>query len=80
MLWISPKGLDIPSIAKPFRFEEMWLLDRGCSEIVEAVWCSNVEELNVIEEVTYKIKKCGKELGRWNRTHFNNARQELGRK
>ena len=32
--------LDIPSFAKPFRFEEMWLSDRGCSNIVEAVWLS----------------------------------------
>ena len=36
--------LDIPSFAKPFRFEEMWLSDRGCSNIVEAVWLSRGEE------------------------------------
>ena len=33
-------GLDIPPHAKPFRFEEMWLSDRGCSDIVEAEWLS----------------------------------------
>ena len=40
-LWIILEGLEIPSITKPFRFEEMWLSDRGCSNVVEAVWTSH---------------------------------------
>ena len=43
-LWISMDGLDIPPHAKPFKFEEMWLSDRGCLDIVEAVWLSRAEE------------------------------------
>ena len=63
-LWISLDGLDIPSFAKPFRFEEMWLSDRGCSDIVEAVWLSRGEEEDH-DHVMRKIDKCGKELRKW---------------
>ena len=39
-LWIIPESLELPCISKPFRFEEMWLFDKGCTETVEAVWAS----------------------------------------
>ena len=65
-LWITPKGLELPSFAKPFRFEEMWLSVRGCSDIVEAVWCSRDGMVDSAMKVTHKIKKCGKELTQWN--------------
>ena len=58
----------------------MWLSDSGCYSIVEAVWCSSEEGADVEMMVTNKIKKCGKELGRWNRNHFGNVRQQLARK
>lgn len=41
-LLISPTSLDLPPQKKVFRFEEMWLSDNGCREIVEAVWNSCV--------------------------------------
>lgn len=63
-LWITLDGLDLPVVEKPFRFEEMWLSDSGCSSIVEVVWCSLEERDDVEMMVTNKIKKCGKELGR----------------
>jgi len=37
-LWIDMAGLEIQSISKPFRFEEVWLSDHTCSEVVEAIW------------------------------------------
>ena len=79
-LWITLDGLDLPLVAKPFRFKEMWLSDSGCSSIVEAVWCSSEERADVEVMVTNKVKKCGKELGRWNQNHFGNVRQQLARK
>ena len=38
-LWIIPDRLDHPCISKPFRFE-IWLLDKGCTKTVKAVWLS----------------------------------------
>lgn len=29
-IWIVPDGLEPPPSSKPFRFEEMWLSDKGC--------------------------------------------------
>ena len=78
-LWIIPDGLEVPQVTKPFRFEEMWLADRGCTEIVEAVWASP-DEAEPAVKVIRKIKKCGKELHAWNRTHFGNVRSELKKK
>ena len=55
-LWIIPDGLEISSITKPFRFAKMWLSDRGCSNVVEAVQTSH-EEANPSIKVLKKIKK-----------------------
>ena len=38
ILWIEQSVLDCSSRKKLFRFEEMWLGDKGCGEIVEGVW------------------------------------------
>ena len=55
----------------------MWFSDRDCSDIVEGVWCSRDEMVDLAVKVTHKIRKCGKELTQWSRTHFGNVRQEL---
>nr|XP_023887294.1 uncharacterized protein LOC111999399 [Quercus suber] len=70
-LWIVPDSMEITSFTKPFRFEEMWLADRGCSEVVEAVWSSSVASDPTIQ-VMRKIENYGKELKRWNLVHFGN--------
>ena len=36
-LWINTMGLDFPNAPKLFKFEEMWLANQGCTEIVEVV-------------------------------------------
>ena len=41
-LWIVPCGIDPPPISRPFRFEEMWILDKGCGRVVEAVWSNTI--------------------------------------
>lgn len=58
----------------------MWPSNRGCSDIVEAVWCLRDEMADPAVKVTHKIKKCGKELTWWNQILFGNVRQELVRK
>lgn len=75
-LWINTVGLDFHSAPKLFRFEEMWLSDRGCSEIVEAVWDARGSDDPTFRMV-HKIKKCGKELLIWNRDHFGNVQTML---
>ena len=78
-IWIVPYGLDPPPISKPFRFEEAWLSDHTCSEVVEASW----EERGVDDPATKvirKIERCGRELKRWEKDHFGNIRNTLKKK
>lgn len=78
-LWIVLDGLEVANPAKPFRFEEMWLLDPSCSNVVEAVW-SSIESTDSTVKVVKKIEKYGKDLKSWDRNHFGNVRRELGKK
>lgn len=54
----------------------MWLSDKGCIDLVEAVWAS--QDFDYSDSwVVRKIEKCGKELTRWCRENFGNVRREL---
>ena len=39
-LLINPTSIEIPTYKKPFWFEEMWLSNSRCEEVVEAAWRS----------------------------------------
>lgn len=57
----------------------MWLLDLGCSNVVEVVWSAKAHD-DLAIKVVRKIERCGKELQRWNKDHFGNVRREIARK
>lgn len=78
-LWIVLDGMEVACFAKTFRFKEMWLSDRSCSDVVKAVWLSS-EVTDLVIKVMSKIEKCGKELKRWNQVHFGNVKRELEKK
>ena len=61
---------------KVFRFEEMWLSDKGCAEIVEAVWLSRDFEHSRFG-VMDKIEKCGTKLLKWSHEHFGSVKNQL---
>ena len=42
-LWIVLDGMDC-SFWKPFRFEQMWMLDKGCNDTIKAVWKERINE------------------------------------
>ena len=77
-IWINPEGMDT-HFQKPFRFEQMWMTDKGCGETIEAVWSeNNFEPWDT--RVLKKIDKCGQELLCWSKRHFGNVRLELEKK
>lgn len=78
-LWIVTKSLELPQIFKPFRYEEMWFSNKGCTKVVEAMWSSQ-ECLDPNTIVIRKIEKCGKELKHWSKVHFGNVRSKLNLK
>lgn len=61
LLWIEQACLEFHPKKKLFRFEEMWLADKGCGEIVEGVWQSSYDE-EANRWVLKKIENCGTEL------------------
>ena len=78
-LLITLIGLEVSCKKKIFKYEEMWLSDKGCSDTVEAVWLSSdFDFLN--NRILRKIEKCGVELTKWRREKFGNVRTELEKK
>ncbi|XP_075655057.1 uncharacterized protein LOC142625254 [Castanea sativa] len=61
------------------QFEEIWLFDSRCGEVVEVAWRSCVS-LDPNKEILGKIEKCGKDLSWWNYNVFGNVRRELKKK
>lgn len=77
-LLIVPDGMDC-SQQRPFRFEQMWMTEQGCTDTVQAVWqwdIGEIEELKVLK----KKDDCGKELIKWSKHNFRNVSRELGKK
>ena len=71
-LFINLLGLEAPPRKKVFHFEEMWLFDSRCGEIVEVVWRNG--------DIMKKIEKCSKDLGWWEKNVFRNVGRELEEK
>ena len=78
-LCINLSGLEIPPQKKVFRFEEMWLSDVGCAELVEASWSSYSHGYGD-GAIIKKVERCGRDLAWWNHNVFGNVRKELTKK
>ena len=66
-LFINPTGIDAPNSKKPFRSDEIWLLDSQCEEVVETA-CSSCVSMRLDSAILGKIDKCGRDLSWWNKT------------
>ena len=77
-LYVVLSDLDFPKTKKLFRFEEMWLLNRGCEEVVFSAWNSGGVLGSSGDELA-KVEKCGKDLTWWDKNVFGNVRRELDR-
>lgn len=65
-LLISLSRLPEPRRKRCFRFEEMWLSDPTCGEVVKEVW-SSTREPNPCIAILEKVAKCEKELTWWHK-------------
>ena len=78
-LWIIPEIIHPTSQEKLFRFEEMWLTKKGCSDIVKAEWDKHRID-NIAASIVQKIERCGSALRRWSSKNFGSIRKELQQK
>ena len=75
---ILPKGIP-KRRRKPWRFEQMWLEDLRCKEVVFSTWERFVGG-SPIDQVERKIKECQAKLKQWSCIHFENITQALTKK
>ena len=75
-LWIVLRDLIFSTTTKPFKFEEMWLAEKGCTDTIQAVWAEQ-DSTNLGIRVIKKIEKCGVELKKWSMKSFGSIRKEL---
>ena len=75
-LWIVPRDLIFSTTTKPFRFEEMWLVEKGCTDTIQDVWAEQ-DSTDLGIRVIKKIEKCGVELKKWSMKSFGSIRKEL---
>nr|POF22483.1 hypothetical protein CFP56_59969 [Quercus suber] len=75
-MWIVLDGIEFAGPSKPFRFEEMWLSDKGCDETIEAVW-TNINHEDPGIRVVSKVEKCGQALTSWSKKCFGSVRRDL---
>ena len=71
-LWIVSDGMEC-SFRKSFRFEQMWMSNKECSETVEAVWKERIAK-SCATKVIHKVAKCATELTRWSKKCFGSVR------
>lgn len=67
------------SSRRPFRFEEVWLMDPGCKDLVSEVWgnSSRAKNMSMVHD---KIRNCRRHLRSWSKVHFANITRELNKK
>ncbi|XP_075633405.1 uncharacterized protein LOC142605862 [Castanea sativa] len=64
---------------RPFRFEQMWMTESGCSDTIEAVWRSGEVDPRSVKLLN-KVDRCGIELTKWSKKIFGSVRAELEKK
>ena len=65
-----------PSRIKRFMFENMWVSDPSCVEVVSAAWSARPAD-DPVERLIERVETCAGELSRWNRKVFGHVGTEI---
>ena len=76
LLVFDPNGEATRWKRKPFRFEEMWLVEKECGATVKKAWEIQPNGNHMYRVVT-KIRKCKKLLKSWSKEHFGSIKNKL---
>ena len=74
-LWISLEHMNC-SFQKPFRFEQIWMSEKGCSDTAKAMWNINSTK-SWDTHILRKIEKCGAALSGWSKKSFGSIKKQL---
>lgn len=72
---IHPLGI-LERKQRPWRFEQMWLKDDGCHDVVKATWRRAVRG-SPMAMVEGKINMCQLKFKWWSKQHFGNITRAL---
>ena len=75
---VKPEGIT-PNPNRSFKFEQMWLKDRGCSATVNSAWGPPIVGITM-PEVAGKVKVCGSKLSDWSKNSFGSVKKRLEEK
>ncbi|KAL0011121.1 hypothetical protein SO802_006229 [Lithocarpus litseifolius] len=68
-----------PRPNRPFKFEQMWLKEGACSEIVIKAWGSTSLNANM-PQIVGKILACGEKLTTWSQQSFGSIKRQVVKK
>lgn len=68
-----------PKPKRTFKFEQMWLGDKGCSDRVTNAWGPSIMGATM-PEVAGKLQTCGEKLTEWSKNSFRSIRKVLKEK
>ena len=69
---VKPDGI-FPRPNCPFKFEQMWLREGGCSDTVVKSWGSTSHSANMLQ-VVEKIQACGEKFTAWSQRSFGSIK------
>ncbi|GLT59335.1 hypothetical protein SLA2020_321600 [Shorea laevis] len=77
-LWVTLNGKvhRMQRQRRKFIFENMWLCDNTCQEVIQSSW-ESVERSGDWSGLALKIQRCSNRLESWNRFHFGHVREKL---
>lgn len=65
-----------PRLNCPFKFEQMWLCDKGCNDTVNATWGTTSQNATMVL-IVGKIKICGEKLSNWSHQSFGCIKKQI---
>lgn len=68
--------LDHPKLPRPFRFQEMWLRDPSCINVVRTAWEGSTSRTHRMP-IGKRIGNTAKSLRKWNRESFDLCRFKI---
>lgn len=74
--WITMEVRSLEEKKKLFRFEEVWIGEEGCNQIIKQAWQSSCRG-ETIQEVMDVNNRCDESLGQWNKNYFGNVQKHL---
>ena len=72
---MKPEGIN-PKPKRSFKFEQMWLRDKGCSSTITKAWGPPIIGVTMTK-VAGKVQNCGEKLTEWSKKSFGNVKRVL---